>query len=77
MQARRVAVTDFLLPFTTTAPVTVALVIVWLRASFIGRWPSPTPHMASGKMRNSLVGSLEKDLVKIPDHELSPHVRER
>ena len=26
--------------------------------------------------RAKLVGTLEKDLVKTPDHELSPHVRE-
>jgi protein required for attachment to host cells len=26
--------------------------------------------------QSKLVGALEKDLVKTPDHELSPHVRE-
>jgi hypothetical protein len=35
-------------------PVTVALVMVWLRASFIGVCPSPTPLMEAGKMRGSV-----------------------
>ena len=32
--------------------------------------------VAAFRVGLKLVGSLEKDLVKIPDHELSPHVRE-
>jgi protein required for attachment to host cells len=29
-----------------------------------------------GTTMKKLIGTLEKDLVKIPDHELSPHLRE-
>src|SRR5205823_14676087 len=38
---------------TTTTSETAALVIIVLGA-FIGRWPSPNPRRASGKMRSSV-----------------------
>ena len=46
-----------------------------LSSSAVGAGVNRDPALDAAA-RTKLVGSLEKDLTKTPDHELWPHVRE-